>query len=281
MSEFQIPETAHLRMHQAEEGGNWSSDLSAAELTAVRHAGFEPVDLVLGSSIYHVGAQWNSGWSGWRNTYPCTYGSWGSDHRTGYNWEHTVYQTGVDEAYRLALGRLIEETREAKAHGVVGVRVNMRNMEHVGGMIEFTAIGTAIKRRGAPLLDEPFTSHLSGVEFAKLMQTGYVPTRLVFTVSAVQINEGCVVEHQAQSFANQEINQISDAVRWVRHNVINQLAEISAPYGKHTIGVKTRVKTHEVGMRSRLIHMDALGTVVHEFANVPLPKEPLPILRLT
>jgi uncharacterized protein YbjQ (UPF0145 family) len=275
-----VPEAAQARMRAEREGGNWSSDLSAAELAAVHHAGFEPVDFVMGSSIYHIGAQWNGGWNGWQHSYYCTWGGYGNEHWIGYNWEHTQYEAGVYDAYQLALGRLTEEARQVNAHGVVGVRVNMSHMEGVGGTIEFTAFGTAIKRRSAPALPQPFTSHLSGVEFNKLIQTGYIPTTLVYAVASVQINESCQVEHQERSMFNGEITQIADGIRWARESAIGRLADVSGPLGKHVIGVTTDFSMHEIGTHQRLVHMSALGTVVHEFADVPLPKEPMPIMRL-
>src|ERR1019366_4619932 len=42
--------------------GLFTSDLSVNEFLLVREAGFDPVGLVVGSSIYHIGYQWAS-WS--------------------------------------------------------------------------------------------------------------------------------------------------------------------------------------------------------------------------
>ncbi len=40
--------------------GLFTSDLSVNEFLLVREAGFDPVGLVIGSSIYHIGYQWAS-----------------------------------------------------------------------------------------------------------------------------------------------------------------------------------------------------------------------------
>ena len=41
-------------------GGIFTSDLSVNEFLMVREAGFEPLGLVVGSCIYHVGIQYGS-----------------------------------------------------------------------------------------------------------------------------------------------------------------------------------------------------------------------------
>lgn len=42
-------------------GGIFTSDLSVNEFLLVREAGFEPLGLVVGSCIYHVGIQLSAG----------------------------------------------------------------------------------------------------------------------------------------------------------------------------------------------------------------------------
>src|SRR6516225_8533038 len=60
-----IPESGRERierMKQEVARGFFTSDLSVNEFLLVKQAGFEPLGLVLGSSIYHIGfqqAMWN------------------------------------------------------------------------------------------------------------------------------------------------------------------------------------------------------------------------------
>ena len=42
---------------RAEPAGLFTSDLSVNEFLLIRQAGFQPVGLVMGSSIYHIGFQ--------------------------------------------------------------------------------------------------------------------------------------------------------------------------------------------------------------------------------
>ena len=50
------------RMKQEVERGFFTSDLSVNEFLLVKQSGFEPLGLVLGSSIYHIGWQ-QAGWN--------------------------------------------------------------------------------------------------------------------------------------------------------------------------------------------------------------------------
>src|SRR6201986_2793410 len=50
------------RMKQEVARGFFTSDLSVNEFLLVKQSGFEPLGLVLGSSIYHIGWQ-QSGWN--------------------------------------------------------------------------------------------------------------------------------------------------------------------------------------------------------------------------
>ncbi|MFI1286517.1 hypothetical protein ACH4U5_38180 [Streptomyces sp. NPDC020858] len=59
-----IPEEAMRRLAQlqpGEKGSFFTSDLTVNEFLLVREAGFRPLGLVLGSSVYHVGAGRSAG----------------------------------------------------------------------------------------------------------------------------------------------------------------------------------------------------------------------------
>src|SRR3984885_8367317 len=55
-----VPDAGRQRLEQTRTG-RYTGALSGNEFLLVRHAGFQPVGLVMGSSIYHIGyqqAQW-------------------------------------------------------------------------------------------------------------------------------------------------------------------------------------------------------------------------------
>ena len=163
----ELPLAARDRIDQLREpDAAWTSDLSVAELAAVRHAGFEPVGMVMGSSVYRIAAQW--GYStvfgvgcmtvGGRHPVsvpsrtamatPAARAAWARP-PWGYNWEHTTYEEGVvARATRRWRG---SSRRRATSAPTVwsGVRLIRRHLEGVGNALEFTVIGTAIRRPAA------------------------------------------------------------------------------------------------------------------------------------
>ena len=105
---------------------------SVNEFLLVKQAGFEPVGLCVGSSIYHIGIQM----AGWKK-----------------NQEMTVLSEAMYGARQLAMTRMEEEADQLGADGVVGVRLDIGRYEWGQDMAEFIAIGTARqapRRRPAP-----------------------------------------------------------------------------------------------------------------------------------
>ena len=142
--------------------GFFTSDLSVNEFLLVKQAGFEPLGLVLGSSIYHIGfqqANWNQ------------------------NQEMGVLTQAMYHARELAMTRMEEEADQLGADGVVGVRLNIGRYEWGADLAEFIAIGTAVRHREGELHrapnGRPFTSDLSGQDFSTLLRAGYRPVGLV------------------------------------------------------------------------------------------------------
>lgn len=270
----------------------WTSDLSVAELAAVRHAGFEPVGMVMGSSVFRIAAQWGystvfglGATGGAIQSYPCPHGYGyyraGPDHQYGYNWEHTAYEQGVIDARDAALARITQEARDLDAHGIVGVRLVRRHLEGVGNALEFTVIGTAIRRTGGPHLDRPFMSHLDGVAFSKLIHGGYVPVWMVVGIGAVEIDPGCGTEWLLRSWNNVRIDQVSDGIEAARLLGISRLeAEIAAADADGAVGVDVDFATHEVNNGGILVELISVGTAVRRYARDPLDEVPLPIMRL-
>src|SRR2546425_717444 len=87
--------------------GLFTSDLSVNEFLLVKEAGFEPVGLVVGSSIYHIGYQASS-WS--------------------KNQEMEVLSQAMYQARELAMTRMREEAQALHADGIVGVRLTVQRM---------------------------------------------------------------------------------------------------------------------------------------------------------
>src|SRR5437763_6620212 len=125
-----LPEAASKRLLEMRGGDGkkslFTSDLSINEFLLVREAGFDPVGLVMGSSIYHIGFQFAGLFQ---------------------NQEMEVLTQAMYHARELAMTRMEEEADILGADGVVGVRLEVNRYEWGENLAEFMAIGTAIKHR--------------------------------------------------------------------------------------------------------------------------------------
>jgi uncharacterized protein YbjQ (UPF0145 family) len=119
--------------HRAPDGKAFTSDLSAQDFFRLLAAGAVPVAFVLGTCVYHIAHR--SVLQSLRQAYQ--------------NQEMMQFTQGVYEARELALDRMQAEAAQAKASGIVGVTVEVKN--HVWGehATEFLATGTAVRRLAA------------------------------------------------------------------------------------------------------------------------------------
>ena len=215
LAQGRIPLAAAERLAALAEAGAegapaFSSDLSVAEFALLHSLGIEPITLVMGSSIYHVG---------WQNVY--------------YNapTEFTAVSHAFNESRRLALGRLREEAETAGADAVVGVRVQQGSHDWAAGSVEFLAVGTAVRlppamrdAGGVALTD------LSGQEFWQLCADGIRPVAIVAATS-VHYAPASYQTMQVQSgffgsaWRNQELPDYTRGMYAARHTAMTALAE--------------------------------------------------------
>jgi uncharacterized protein YbjQ (UPF0145 family) len=212
-----LPLKATRRLSEEMEAGHplFTSDLSAKEFLLTRQRGYQPLSQVMGSSIYHVGWQ-----------YTRQYG-WGTSAQ-----ELSVLSQAHQHAAQLALGRLVQEAALLRAHGVIGVRFSRRSYEWGSDLLEYTAIGTAIKLPNAPLGNRPFLSDLSGQEFWTLLQAGYYPAGVVTGYCSYYVALGSQMTQQLQGWwgtggYNQEIVPFAQAVYTARHLAMTRAEEMA------------------------------------------------------
>jgi len=163
-----LPLQAKRRLSEETVAGHplFTSDLSAREFALIRLQGYQPLSQVMGSSIYHISR---------RDLYLSEL----HEVLVTSEGEVTSLTAAHQDAARFALRRLEEEATLLKAHGVIGVRFTERDYEWGQNMLEYTAIGTAIRLPHTPLPEHPFLSDLSGQEFWTLLQAGYYPVGVV------------------------------------------------------------------------------------------------------
>src|SRR3954467_7113438 len=115
-----LPQHARERLASMREHHFFTSDLSVNEFLLVKEAGFQPLGLVMGSSIYHIGLQ---------------------QIRQGVNEELTTLTQALYSARELAMVRMEEEADELGADGIVAVRLTLNVHAWGANVVEFLAIG--------------------------------------------------------------------------------------------------------------------------------------------
>jgi uncharacterized protein YbjQ (UPF0145 family) len=251
MSDYDPTSTEGLAEHSGERlqmnrRGLFTSDLSVNEYLCVEKAGFEPVGLVVGSSIYHVGYQF----AGLRQ-----------------NMELDVLSQAMYEARELAMTRMEEEADQLGADGVVGVRLDIGRYEWGADMAEFIAIGTAVRHKEGKLHrapnGRPFTSDLSGQAFWTLMQTGKRPVGMVMGSCVYHVAHRGMMQSIRQTGRNVELEQYTQALYDARELAMERMQTEAEAIGGGVLGI-VEVKLHENnhGWGSHVIEFFAIGTAV-------------------
>jgi uncharacterized protein YbjQ (UPF0145 family) len=232
------------RMKQEVARGFFTSDLSINEFLLVKQSGFEPLGLVLGSSIYHIGFQ-QANWS--------------------QNQEMAVLTQAMYHARELAMTRMEEEADQLGADGVVGVRLEIGRYEWGAELAEFIAVGTAVSHRGGELHrapnGRPFTSDLSGQDFATLLRSGYRPVGLVMGNCVYHVAHQGLRAAWKQIGRNQEMPNYTQALYEARELAMGRMqAEADELQAGGIVGARIIEKSH--GWGSHVIEFFAVGTGV-------------------
>jgi uncharacterized protein YbjQ (UPF0145 family) len=238
-----LPRDAGVRLEELEKG-LFTSDLSVNEFLLVKEAGFHPLGMVMGSSIYHIGLQ---------------KGNWSSSQ------ELTKLTAAMYNARELAMNRMEEEASQLGADGVVGVRLDVNFYEWGHDSAEFIAVGTAVKaedgRSYLNKLGKPFTSDLSGQDFWALVQTGYMPQALVMGTCVYHIAHRGLGQAISQLGQNKELENFTQAMYDARELAMKRMQdEASNLSATGVVGMRLEEKSHQWGAHT--IEFLSLGTAV-------------------
>ncbi|SEG53469.1 Putative heavy-metal-binding [Actinacidiphila yanglinensis] len=224
-----LPPAAAERIASAEGSGSWTSALSTGEFAAVRSAGFEPVGQVMGSAVFHIGRSgrfWGYYDCEFRNArYGFQFGDQGAAPiaLSGAG-SPTQALVGVfEQARSTALGRMSAECRALGGDGVVAAELTMAPFGGQPNCFEFKVIGTAVRARGTQHVKRPFTSHLDGQGFAKLLSAGWAPVELIVGMSIGVRHDDYRTAAQSYSWGNVEMSGWSKLVHAVRSDAREQL----------------------------------------------------------
>jgi uncharacterized protein YbjQ (UPF0145 family) len=169
-------------------GRAWDSALSVAQFAAIKSVGFEPVGQVFGAAVYYLATVAGVSCPG---TTAASYslgaakGS-GSGLVTGFPGSAARLGQGLYAGRRTAIDRMARECAALGGHGIVGAALQVTELPATSltaAAVKFTVTGTAVRASGCPPLARPFTSDLSGPDFAKLVMAGWVPAGIALGIS--------------------------------------------------------------------------------------------------
>ena len=177
------------------------------------------------------------------------------------------------QARHTAIDRMTTECTGLGGHGVVGVRLS-RGSFPLGGL-EFKAIGTAVRAPGAaPGPRVPFTSDLSGQDFAKLIMKGWVPAGLVLGISIGSRHDDRKTARQTRwGSGNAEVVGWTELVGHSRHDARRELESDVKRLGADGVVIATmqmRVRERDcpvqVGRRDHIVEATLIGTAIARFS---------------
>jgi len=224
----------------------FTSDLSVNEFALVKQAGFDPLGMVVGSSIYHIGYQ---------------RGQWGQSQELG------VLSQAMYHARELAMTRMEAEADALGADGVVGVRLDIGRYEWGEDLAEFIAIGTAVRSRDGQghrtVENKPFTSDLTGQDLFVLRKAGYRPVALVMGSCVYHVAHLTMRQALKTALVNTEMGNFTQALYEARELAMERMqAEATQLQAEGIVGVRIDEMSSSHGWESHVIEFLAIGTAV-------------------
>src|ERR1700712_731100 len=260
-----LPQHARERLQDMRAKKLFTSDLSVSEFLLVKEAGFDPLGLVMGSSIYQITP----------NIPQLPADAPGC--------ELVDMTRALYHARELAMNRMEEEADELGADGIVGVRLDIGRYEWGENLAEFIAIGTAVKHREGVLHrapnGRPFTSDLSGQDFWTLLNTGYRPVGMVMGSCVYHVAHRGMLQSLRQSGRNVELPNFTQALYDARELAMERMqAEAEGLKAEGIVGVQLSERNH--GWGSHVIEFFALGTAIVPYGEARQMTGPTPVLDL-
>ncbi|HEX9038938.1 MAG TPA: heavy metal-binding domain-containing protein [Ktedonobacterales bacterium] len=243
-----MPQHAIERLQRMRGGdgrkGLFTSDLSVNEFLLVKEAGFDPIGMVVGSSIYHIGYQ---------QSY------------FNVSQELTVLSQAMYSARELAMARMEAEADALGADGIVGVRLDVGRYEWGADLAEFIAIGTAVRSRDGvshrTKFGKPFTSDLSGQDFRTLLAAGYRPLGLTMGNCVYHVAYRGLGQWFKTMGRNAEMENFTQAIYDARELAMERMQAEAENLGADGI-TGTQIKESSHGWDSHVIEFFAVGTSV-------------------
>jgi uncharacterized protein YbjQ (UPF0145 family) len=240
---------------------NALSEVSATEFLTLSRMGFYPHGLVIGSSLYEAGTQ--------------------------YDWvvataEVAPLSDAMRKARGLAMKRLRDQALALGAEGVVDVRLELEHHLWRGArqVVKFVVTGTAIgfdenlapeAFRGAPSLKLasgwPFTSDLTTHDFIALLRAGYRPVTLAMSSCVYGLDPRELRQYRGQDAEVTSLTQAffdarETAMDRLQADLFKELPKGSADEPIGIVGMTVGEATYGDRQSAPLVEFTAVGTAI-------------------
>jgi len=273
-----MPRAKHRIEHHMASGAKlFSTDMTAKEHILIEECGIQPLGQVMGTCFFRIGLLFRTA-------------------------RYTGEVHEIAEAHRMARAqavyRMKKEAELYGADGIVSVRIKSTKADYNSDLVEFTAIGTAVKVHGwepEDLEHGPFTSELSGQEFWQLIHAGYRPVNIVFGICSYYIHSDTSTRWVTQRSAiwnagNQEIWQFTTGFYDARGRAIQGLQDdIAQFHADGCVGMNVECDTEDIEYEMNdtryvdlLITITAIGSSIKKMKrpHKQIERKPLTVLNL-
>ncbi len=228
-----IPEAAAERVKKTVSGNlPWMSTLDIQDLYLADEIRMTPLVQVTGSCFYQAASDWNG------RVYL----------DSNYDASNLVY--AYYRAKNDAVDRMRQEALLAGAHAIVDAKFKFSREQH---LIECTVIGTAVRFEGVKAPAVPLVSPLSGEEFYKMLQVGWIPVSycLGYHWHCMPVGYSTRSIQSAWNFMNQELTSVVNRFQDTRHYALQQMVSDArgGPRVDGFVGVEIRTEIEETEIR--------------------------------
>lgn len=287
----ELPPAARERLAGQRDKHSWGSTLTVSEFTAISKVGFQPVGQVLGAAVYNVGDAGDEecpfGLAVYRGEGSPAYRPPGGGLRPIQPPPTGAAAIGsarplvsvLYQARRAAINRMTTECTALGALGVIGVRLEVGPFADDEDILEFRALGTAIRAPGVVSRAQPFASDLSGQDFTKLVAHGWMPVGLALGVAVGYRHDDWLTKGQTRMTAgNIEVEGYTYLVRQMRTDARNELELDLVRMGADGVVVRemqTRITERKCPIvpfsRDHVAEATIVGTAIAQFAQFAPP----------
>ncbi len=288
-----LPPAAAALLAEMPATRTWGSTLAVDEFAAISRVGFVPVGQVLGAAVYNLGDAGDEacpyGLAVYRGEGTPAYRPPGSGPRFTAGAVAPVGAAAIGaarplvstlyQARRAAISRMTAECAALGGLGVIGVQLTVGPFGDDEDILEFRALGTAVRAPGVTSRAQPFASDLSGQDFTKLVAHGWVPVGLALGVAVGYRHDDWLTKGQTRWTAgNVEVEGYSHLVRQMRTDARNELELDLVRMGAEGVVIQqmeTQISERRCPIvpfgKDHVAQATIVGTAIAQFAQMAPP----------